>query len=112
MPKTQALIYCRVASDTILNRSDSITSQVERCRAHAENMGYEVVRVFCDKAISGNIVNRPALQELVSYVRRGGPEPLSVIVENISRLGRSQQAFANLCAAIRDAGGSIVFVDS
>jgi site-specific DNA recombinase len=76
-------------------------------------MGYEVVRVFCDRAISGNIVDRPALQELVSYVGRGRPEPFSIIVENVLRLGRSQQAFAAFCAAIKDAGGGpIVFVDS
>lgn len=70
MKKTQTIGYVRVSSV-----DQSTDRQLD---------GVEIDRVFTDK-VSGKDTNRPALQEMISFVRDGD----TVLVHSIDRLARN-----------------------
>ena len=73
MSTAQKVGYVRVSSE-----DQNTERQVEQLNA------YGCTKLFTDK-LSGKDTNRPALQELLSYVREGD----SVVVASLDRLGRS-----------------------
>ncbi len=81
-------IYARYSSE--LQNPRSTKDQVDRCRAHVQQLGGEVpdTLTFCDEAISGASLLRPAMQRLqeLAFAR---PRKIDVIVvEDLSRLSR------------------------
>lgn len=77
--ETKAVIYTRISSVAQAKKGQGLASQETRCREFAHMKGYEVVEVFGDKAISGRLVERPGIKEMLSYLnsnRRDGPYPL------------------------------------
>lgn len=60
----RVVIYARYSSSS--QREASIEQQVEVCSKYAENNGYEVIKVYSDKAITGRTDDRPALKKLLS----------------------------------------------
>jgi DNA invertase Pin-like site-specific DNA recombinase len=87
MTKLKAAIYARYSTDR--QSETSIEDQVRRCRDYAERLGYEVVRVYSDAAISGTHADRPGLQQLLADATASRRPPfVAVIVETQSRLSR------------------------
>ncbi|MBL4761010.1 MAG: recombinase family protein, partial [Mariprofundaceae bacterium] len=71
MPKElsqKAVIYCRVSGAKQIREGDGLGSQETRCREYARYKGYEVVKVFADN-ITGKAVERPAMIELLGFLR-------------------------------------------
>lgn len=62
-------------------------------------------RIFEDK-LSGKDTNRPQLQELLQYARKGD----TVHVHELSRLGRNLADLQNLVKQFNDKGVTVVFV--
>lgn len=60
----KAVIYARFSSSR--QREESIEGQVKECRAFAEYNGYEVLRVYADRAISGRTTDRPEFQQMIA----------------------------------------------
>jgi DNA invertase Pin-like site-specific DNA recombinase len=67
--------------------------------------GLKLDRVFQDK-VSGKDTNRPALQDMLSFVRDGD----TVVVHSIDRLARNLVDLRNLVTALNDKGATVTFV--
>ncbi|WP_425426105.1 recombinase family protein [Albimonas donghaensis] len=65
----------------------SIDDQVRECRAYAERMGWNVVEVYSDAALSGSSTQRPGYQRLCSDAERKRFDV--VLTESMDRLSRS-----------------------
>ena len=65
----------------------------------------DVERTFTDKASGGN-TDRPALQDLIAFVREGD----TVCVWSIDRLARSLKDLQDLIARLNDKGVSVEFI--
>lgn len=86
-------IYARFSSD--LQDIRSIADQIAVARDHATRQGWQVVREFCDAAISGSSLhNRPGLLDLL--VAAEAHEFDAVLTESIDRLSRDLEDIAGL----------------
>ncbi len=63
----RVVIYSRVSSKDQLG-NNSLPTQREAMTRHAEREGYEIVRAFEERGKSGKTLNRPKLQEMLSFV--------------------------------------------
>ncbi len=109
MPKEQsqkAVIYCRVSGAKQIREGDGLGSQETRCREFAGFKGYEVVKVFKED-ISGKLASRPAMIDLLQFLRRYRKTGTVVIIDDISRLARGLEAHLQLRAALAKAGGRL-----
>jgi len=80
-------IYARYSSE---NQSDkSIDDQIRVCKGYitAHDMSVEDKHIYVDEAISGSVINRPALQTL--QIAAENKEFEAVVVDDLSRLSRS-----------------------
>ncbi|MEM9148566.1 MAG: recombinase family protein [Pseudomonadota bacterium] len=100
--KPIAVGYYRVSSVAQVTKGQGIESQAARCAEFARTKGYEVVRIFEDKAVSGSVIDRPGMKDLLAFLRAHRRETVRVIIDDISRLARGLEA---LRAAISGAGG-------
>jgi site-specific DNA recombinase len=96
----KAVIYCRVSSDRQVREGDGLKSQETRCREYAKMKGYTVTKVFRDEGISGSLIERPAMKDLLAYLDTQ-QESLIVIIDDISRLARNLEAHFELIARIK-----------
>lgn len=99
----QAVIYCRVSSTKQTTRGDGLASQETRCREYAKYRGHSVVKVFKDD-MSGSVVGRPGMKDMLAYLRAHRKSQLVVIIDDISRLARGLEAHLRLRADIGSAG--------
>ena len=102
----KAVIYCRVSGAKQIREGDGLGSQETRCREFAGFKGYEVVKVFKED-ISGKLASRPAMIDLVQFLRRYRKTGTVVIIDDISRLARGLEAHLQLRAALAKAGGRL-----
>ncbi|MCK5306885.1 MAG: recombinase family protein [Candidatus Omnitrophica bacterium] len=87
-------IYARYSSE---NQSEkSIDDQIRVCKNYAQNnsMTTEDKHIYIDEAISGSIINRPALQAL--QIAAENKEFEAVMVDDLSRLSRSNHQMLTL----------------
>ena len=83
-------------------RVSTVEQHTERqTRDLKENAGVE--KVFLDK-LSGKDTNRPALQEMLEFVRSGD----CVVVSEFSRLARSTRDLLDIIQTLNDKGVSVV----
>ena len=80
----RAVIYARYSSD--VQRAASIADQVEICRRYAERQGWQLARVYEDRALSRASAARPGFQALLADAERGLFHV--VVVEALDRVGR------------------------
>lgn len=66
----------------------------------------ELDKLFTEKASGKNVKDRPALNELLSYIREGD----TVVVWSMDRLARSLVDLTNLVTEITDKGATLEFV--
>ncbi|MFM2350068.1 MAG: hypothetical protein RIR04_1034 [Pseudomonadota bacterium] len=89
----RAAIYARYSSD--LQSAASIDDQVRLCRERAAQLGYEVVEVFSDYAISASTLrNRPGMMALMDAARQGQIDV--VLAEALDRISRDQEDVAGI----------------
>ena len=53
-----AVIYCRVSDKKQIKEGSGLSSQETRCREFARHKGYEVEKVFHERAVTGERVAR------------------------------------------------------
>lgn len=104
-PPIKAVAYVRVSSAAQVKKGQGAESQAARCAEYARMKNYQVVRVFDDKGISGSLVERPGMQQMLSFLRQHPGQNIRVLIDDISRLARSLEAHLTLRAAIGSAGG-------
>ena len=76
------------------------------CREFARYRDLEVVQVFADDT-SGSLIDRPGIKAMLAFLRkhRRRGDPITVIIDDISRLARGVLAHFELRTAIAKAGG-------
>lgn len=95
----RAAQYVRMSTD---HQKYSTENQAEVIRKYAEQRGIEIVRTYADEGKSGlNIGGREALQRLIADVENGRADFEVILVYDVSRWGRFQDA---------DAGGHYEFI--
>ena len=67
---------------------DGLTRQEKAIRDYAKSNGYEIVHIYKDKGVSGALIDRPALSEMLYSLEKNGHGITTVIIEQISRLAR------------------------
>jgi len=102
----QAVIYCRVSDPKQSKRGHGLKSQETRCREHARAKGYEVIEVFQDD-FTGMYAERPAMSEMLKFLRKRRSTGTVVIIDDITRFARGLDAHLALRAAIGSAGGTL-----
>ncbi|MEL6375897.1 MAG: recombinase family protein, partial [Pseudomonadota bacterium] len=102
-----AVIYCRVSSTKQLDEGDGLSSQQHRCEDYAKRKGYSVVKVFQDRGVSGGMIDRPGMQELLGWLLAQGDEKHVVIVDDISRFSRDVTVHWQLRDLLEKAGGRL-----
>ena len=102
----KAVIYCRSASSNQLKGDSNIKAQEKRCREFAKHKNYEIVQTFHDQGLSGKLVNRPGIAQLLSFLKSNYKHyPHIVIIDDISKLARDLQTHADFKKTISDVGG-------
>ncbi len=93
-----AVIYCRVSTEEQATEGYSLLAQEEACRIFATRHGYHVDRVFVEPGASAKTVNRPALQQLLTYCTKNHKSTNAVIVYKLDRLSRNMVDYTTLIA--------------
>lgn len=71
----------------------STENQADAIAAYAARRGFEIVRTYADEGRSGlNIAGRDSLRRLIDDVRNGSPGFNAILVYDVSRWGRFQDA--------------------
>ncbi|MBB3176351.1 recombinase family protein [Variovorax sp. Sphag1AA] len=87
---TRAAEYVRMSTE---HQQYSTQNQTARIREYAEQRGIEVVQTYADEGKSGlRIAGRFALQQLIKDVESGNADFSMVLVYDVSRWGRFQDA--------------------
>lgn len=82
--------YVRMSTE---HQQYSTENQADRIRAYAERHGIEIVRTYADEGKSGlRIDGRDALQQLIRDVESGAANFQVILVYDVSRWGRFQDA--------------------
>lgn len=81
--------YVRVSTQEQAREGYSIGEQIERLTKFCEAHDWLVANVYTDAGFSGGNTNRPALQEMLSDIKKGKCD--CVIVYKLDRLSRSQK---------------------
>lgn len=82
----KAVIYARYSSDN--QRDASIDQQVKECRKYAELMGYDVIKVYDDRALTGKTDKRPSFLRMIRDSAKGDFK--YVIVYALDRFSRNK----------------------
>ena len=85
----KAAIYARVSTP-----DQHLENQILDLRKLAAQRGFEVVREYCDKGISGSKARRPGLDAMMADGRRGSYSVL--LTAAFDRLARSTKEFLQI----------------
>jgi DNA invertase Pin-like site-specific DNA recombinase len=89
-PPLRAAQYVRMSTD---HQQYSTENQAEKIREYAERHGLVIVRSYADEGKSGlRLEGRDQLQRLIADVESGGADFQVVLVYDVSRWGRFQDA--------------------
>ena len=88
--RKRAAQYVRMSTD---HQKYSTENQADIITAYAERRGFEIVRTYADEGRSGlNIAGRESLRRLIDDVRNHNTDFEAVLVYDVSRWGRFQDA--------------------
>ena len=79
--------YIRVSGKGQIN-GDGFARQSNAINDYAKGNGFEIVRIYKEKGVSGTIKNRPALTDMMISLIQNGRGIHTVIIERIDRLAR------------------------
>src|SRR5512132_445134 len=90
----RAVIYARISEDH--EKAESVPTQIANGTKYAERMGWDVVRVFKDKGLSGYTGElRPEFEEMIKFV--GGGQADVLIARHHDRLTRNPMTSRGSC---------------
>jgi DNA invertase Pin-like site-specific DNA recombinase len=78
----------------MVNRKQQFSfNQADAIRSYAERRGIEIIRTYADEGRSGlRLAGRDALKQLIEDVQSGKADFTAILVYNVSRWGRFQDA--------------------
>lgn len=83
----KAFAYLRVSGQGQVD-GDGFARQTDSINRFAKSNGYEIVEIFEETGVSGTLVDRPTLAEMMVTLDQNGHGVHTVIVERIDRLAR------------------------
>jgi DNA invertase Pin-like site-specific DNA recombinase len=87
---TPAAEYVRMSTD---HQQYSTANQSQAIREYAERHGFRIEKTYVDSGKSGlNLDHRDALKQLIEDVQNGAATYLTILVYDVSRWGRFQDA--------------------
>jgi DNA invertase Pin-like site-specific DNA recombinase len=88
--RVRAAQYVRMSTE---HQQYSTSNQADVIREYAERRGYEIVRTYADEGKSGlNVAGREQLRRLIDDVQHGRADFDAILVYDVSRWGRFQDA--------------------
>jgi len=87
-----------------------VPAQLGAMRDYAEQRGWTILEEFLEPGVSAKTTQRPALQELLSRVRRNEPKADVVLVHKVDRLARNVYDHATIKALFQQHGCRLVSV--
>jgi DNA invertase Pin-like site-specific DNA recombinase len=93
----KAVLYARVSTP-----DQHLETQLYDLRKLAGQRGFEVVREYCDRGISGSKAKRPGLDAMMADARRG--EFSVVLVAAFDRIARSTKNFLEIVDELHELG--------
>src|ERR1039458_6093425 len=88
--QVRAAEYVRMSTD---HQRYSTENQSDAIHEYARRRGIEIVRTYADHGKSGlSVAGRDALQQLLDDVRTGRADFMTILVYDVSRWGRFQDA--------------------
>ena len=81
-----AVIYARYSSHN--QREESLDAQIRACTEYAKRLGYTIIEVYADSAVSATNDNRPEFQRMIDDARKKAFQ--SVIVHKLDRFSRDK----------------------
>ena len=101
----KALIYCRVSDTKQKNEGSGLESQEHRCRQFAQTNNLSVEKVFHDDVSGGgDFKKRPAMTELLEYVRANKDNQYVLILDDIKRISRDVYFYWDLIRRLDEFG--------
>src|ERR1039458_3122257 len=90
-------LYVRVSTP-----DQHVETQLYDLRALAAQRGFEIVREYCDRGVSGSKARRPGLDAMLTDARRG--EFSVLLVAAFDRVARSTKNFLEIVDELQDLG--------
>ncbi len=79
--KEPAVLYCRVSSARQVKEGHGLDAQESRGKEYCKTKSYDLKRVFKDEGVSGGLLDRPGIQELLTFLEERPPfEPQMIVV--------------------------------
>jgi len=104
----QAIIYCRVSSDRQVRDGHGLEGQEARCRRYAEERGYAIAAVYRDEGVSGGIIDREGMQQVLGLLdQKQDSGEWVVIIDDIKRLARDLIGHFTLRKSIQTRGARL-----
>lgn len=104
-----AIVYARVSTTRQADEELPIDGQIEHCKAKAESLGADVIKVFRDDGRSGRNDDRPAFQDAINFCDIRNPDFL--ITWSSSRFARNRvDASYYKERRLKQAGVELVYV--
>ena len=104
----RAVIYCRVSSTKQKLEGSGLESQEQRCRAYADEKGYDVEAVFPDDVSGGgDFMRRPGMVALLSYLDAQKGKSYAVIFDDLKRFARDTEFHLKLRREFSRRGATI-----
>ena len=89
----KAVIYARVSSEEQAKHGFSIENQKRQCEEFAKRNGYYVIKIFVDEGKSAKNLDRPEIQDLMSYCAKKKNEVKAVIIWRLDRISRNNEDY-------------------
>lgn len=85
----KAVIYARVSSEEQAKHGFSIENQKKVCIDFAKKQGYYVAKVFVDEGKSAKNLDRPEIQELMTYCGKKKNNIKALVIWRLDRISRN-----------------------
>ena len=103
----EGVIYTRVSSLKQVTQGSGLSTQHSACLKYAKENNIKVIKTFQDAAMSGKTIDRPALFEMIHFIKKRKRETF-VIFDDISRLSRNTEEYYFIKDKIRRYGGYLL----
>lgn len=104
----EVVLYCRYSSHK--QREISIEQQIRECTRYADQLGFKIVHIYADKALSGTSDKRPEFQQMIEDAGKATSNWRYVLVYALDRFARDRYDSAVYKRRLRECGVKVLSV--